>query len=1373
MTRSPTIPTNLGPEDEGEISQIIPARSNRSHEVSKQPESGQIRNHRTITDRSRSPLPHRKDSEKALAKTSLTCRQKTRSNSQSSSPKSDVNFQKKKNIKDQFVDPNGNDADSRIKSTDENPVERKKDEKELITGSNTNFKLEKTFNNTSTKSKEMLKSEKDDVGGICSTTNLTRTQVPLEFVENKSETKSKVCIQELPKYNTKNESPNTIMDGSMAQNIAKVIKCNGMILRRVESTNTSVSHETRRETLISASVAEDITKTLSNPLKVATLLKKSTKVPVSNDPLPHKESMPKLIGLNRDDALFNSRPVNFETKNKLNVRNATSSPAGNTKVKTFGIETSLRSNEEVLSEEARKYQNPMKCQVNLRGLPVRCYSSPLSMYKVVADMLFIEKDDSSLRVMPEKTSFTEVVSSYKSGTFKNTMDNEKTLKNTISSNKPSLSVPSPNVERNANNSADVTRLSCTAPLLNSSASALFEMDIDESVNDSSDAVQLSLLNAALPNSTNNNDTFMSSQTESISPKIKNRNKVMEHNSILLEDCVNNGSTSFCKSPNIRIEQSDKNNFFTRKRKSSKFERERSCSYKRSKVTVQKYQDISDVPIEAIKWALLEAATIRARYASTRRCVADRNGWTNGNKHTEVPKRVVGGPEKQFAIYWEELCHFMLGRRTRIEMEEVLDEFLGVREESKEEEFVDSQKNYAYMYGSRRMRALHNELIYALMRQAMKPTINEFKYASYIPTAWRPVIKRVSVSQSNQTEHPTTVISHSKSIANSNRKHAKKHISPQKSQSNIHFSTPIPDPSRTKIKFSESLDNNNPSVDSDWKNLEDSFGRDSSVWIPCGNNFSEVLPKLSQDEEVLKLDCFSKFHTKGDQMISLPDEKLSGGLLVDPKVRKTCKAQGLGVTEHAIWLLVIAVRDHAISILKRAVENTKSIKSGTIPTAQTFSGGMGSISSFYRSGNAATRLPKPPNAKTNENKYYINAFNIAHVTSLYPLESGGSLNGSFSRLQWERCIFGSSQRIISLPPVGGTKLKYIVDDGYRSLSTKRRRVESKERIYKVSKNISTGSTSFKTVNSSSDSRRIVDPNFKSPGRSESSAKQHASRMLSKETSRQHPNQRSRSLRQQPASPGNSRVSAGKDLAAMRTRSDLSAGDDQQGRETSNLPMHQIQPNDYMNKNSGRRSADPTQIQQPLSSMQSSSGSGRRIGQKELILIRKNEEQRRHCDQDGHHSKQGLESNSDRRSSLNTQYMQRQSQHHHQQPPQQNHHQQQNSSLNASMLGQASQINPSYTRMPWPGMMNQAMNPMMMPQGVPQHNMNNPGGNGIPIMNQSGLNHMMMSNTRLGPVPGQIAAAQSIMMYNPARPNDPNQNMQNPSNSPGRPPMVRRG
>merc|ERR1711957_807636 len=219
----------------------------------------------------------------------------------------------------------------------------------------------------------------------------------------------------------------------------------------------------------------------------------------------------------------------------------------------------------------------------------------------------------------------------------------------------------------------------------------------------------------------------------------------------------------------------------------------------------------------------------------------------------------------------------------------------------------------------------------------------------------------------------------------------------------------------------------------------------------------------------------------------------------------------------------------------------------------------------------------------------------------------------------------------------------------------------------------------------------------------------------------------------------------------------------------MPTHQSH-NEYINKNSGRRSTDPAQIQQ--STPQLNSTARRRIGQKESLI----KEQRRLSESDVLHSKhfqtdtssKPVDPTSDRRSSLNTQCVQRQElqrpgQYHHQQPPQQNHHQQQHSSN--SVMGSSSQVNASTVGHPIgiPNAQGRMPHWMMMPQGVPQHS----SGNGIPMMNQSGLSHMI-PNTRLGSIPGQMSV-QSMMMYNQRH--DPNQvqNSQNSGNSPARPVM----
>jgi len=854
-----------------------------------------------------------------------------------------------------------------------------------------------------------------------------------------------------------------------------------------------------------------------------------------------------------------------------------------------------------------------------------------------------------------------------------------------------------------------------------------------------------------------------------------------NNSDVTALCDEIGHSSLSKSFNKREDFSVRNGpVYARKRKRLGLENSKYVAKTQPKPPPPKYKHVSEIPVEAIKWALLEAATLRARHNSAKYIVGIRNTCKIGEKFKNRANKAIGGPEKQFALYWEELCHFLIGRRSRMEMDHVLDEFLGIEGESDNEDAVDSSDTCVrYLFGSRRMRALHNELIYALMRQTMEPTIDECKYASHVPTTWRPAIERVSLPTIVQVHNEKYFLSNCSPTASFVQSQSKPHVINFENKKRENQVKSVSENMLRNASGKEAVQTayveeikhaveSNATNEDDWLRLQESFGRNSSVWIPCGNNSPDALPKLSpNDDNIFHQDYLNRFHNSCGK-ISLPDEKLSGGLLVDPKVRKVCKAQGLRVTEHAIWLLVIAVRYHASSILKRAVENTKSIQDGIIPKPQKSSGGMGSISSFSQNTNSLTGLLKSSNIKDNEKTYCINAFNIAHVASMYPLESGGSLNGSFSRLQWERCIIGSGQRILSLPPVGANKLKELIEHGYHNISKKRRQLESIERNQKFSKTNETGSASKTTHLLSSDSRRGMDPNFKSPRRSET--KQQSSRLSSNDTSRQ--NSRTRPLRHQGSSPG--RGVGAKDLTAMRSRAE-NLGSDQQGRsKNTNMPTHQSH-NEYINKNSGRRSTDPAQIQQ--STLQLNSTANRRIGQKESLL----KEQRRLGESDVLHSKhfqtdtssKPIDPTSDRRSSLNTQCVQRQElqrpgQYHHQQQPQQNHHQQQhssNSAMGGSVMGSSSQVNASTVghTIGIPNAQGRMSQWMMVPQGVPQHS----SGNGIPMMNQSGLSHMI-PNTRLGSIHGQMSV-QSMMMYNQRH--DPNQvqNSQNSGNSPARPVM----
>jgi hypothetical protein len=57
--------------------------------------------------------------------------------------------------------------------------------------------------------------------------------------------------------------------------------------------------------------------------------------------------------------------------------------------------------------------------------------------------------------------------------------------------------------------------------------------------------------------------------------------------------------------------------------------------------------------------------------------------------------------------------------------------------------------------------------------------------------------------------------------------------------------------------------------------------------------------------------------------------IPGALVIDPLVRDMVQEGGMRVTENAIWLLVVAMKEHTKNILKNAISHKEAVEKGQI------------------------------------------------------------------------------------------------------------------------------------------------------------------------------------------------------------------------------------------------------------------------------------------------------------------------------------------------------------------------------------------------------------------------------------------------------------
>lgn len=144
--------------------------------------------------------------------------------------------------------------------------------------------------------------------------------------------------------------------------------------------------------------------------------------------------------------------------------------------------------------------------------------------------------------------------------------------------------------------------------------------------------------------------------------------------------------------------------------------------------------------------------------------------------------------------------------------------------------------------------------------------------------------------------------------------------------------------------------------------------------------------------------------------------IPGAMSVDPYVRQLAQVAGMKVSENAIWLLVIALREHALSVLKSAVVCRKSLEAGSVPPPPLLRPFVPSSKNKDAFGSPKSAGDKEKNKNSSSvHQQIIRPEDILMLTSGMSIGSARSVGGSVSRPAFERTLFALSST--SVPPGG--------------------------------------------------------------------------------------------------------------------------------------------------------------------------------------------------------------------------------------------------------------------------------------------------------------------------------------------------------------------
>jgi hypothetical protein len=138
--------------------------------------------------------------------------------------------------------------------------------------------------------------------------------------------------------------------------------------------------------------------------------------------------------------------------------------------------------------------------------------------------------------------------------------------------------------------------------------------------------------------------------------------------------------------------------------------------------------------------------------------------------------------------------------------------------------------------------------------------------------------------------------------------------------------------------------------------------------------------------------------------------IPGALVVDPMLRETVEASGMKVTDNAMWLLTVALKEHIKNILNDSIEYKKGLKKGEIfPQAIHYPNVLACSSNKNRKiSKGRTSAASLENGR----KKRINSIDLFAALNMLPSGQPSSIGGSISRMSLEQTFLSGFNSIPS-------------------------------------------------------------------------------------------------------------------------------------------------------------------------------------------------------------------------------------------------------------------------------------------------------------------------------------------------------------------------
>ena len=166
--------------------------------------------------------------------------------------------------------------------------------------------------------------------------------------------------------------------------------------------------------------------------------------------------------------------------------------------------------------------------------------------------------------------------------------------------------------------------------------------------------------------------------------------------------------------------------------------------------------------------------------------------------------------------------------------------------------------------------------------------------------------------------------------------------------------------------------------------------------------------------------------------NVPSSSLPGALTVDILVRKLADKRNMQVSELAMWLMSVAVKEHVTQILKASISQKESIEHGYLPERrQTFPNGLAGSAqvSSNSDGSDENVAMKPKEVATTIPKEIksITPLDLYTVSAAMPIDRRESVGGSISRSSVERYLYACYDPLCDVPDEDVFALQRFVTD----------------------------------------------------------------------------------------------------------------------------------------------------------------------------------------------------------------------------------------------------------------------------------------------------------------------------------------------------------